>query len=505
MPALESAGEKDFAVAIQDVLIEQMGSDRYRLWFGRGVRFRASRDRLDVLVDSSFSLDRIRRRHAADIRRAARQVAGSSVEVEFQLDPSLLSGRVVELNRGRSESAAKVDGAHDSQHAKEPAMNLRRARAADATPGSESSRGPAAAAAPARLFEQRLEKPQGARQHYRLTNFAVGDCNRLGFTAAQMVAAQPGVASPVFFWGPSGTGKTHLLEAVRHELRSRHRLRRVILMSAEDFTNDFMVALRGSGLPGFRRRYRDVDALMLDDIQFFKGKQATMREMLYTFDTLQKAGHQMLFAADRPPTELEGVGRDLVGRLAGGMVCGLAPLDEPTRETVLRLSLRRAGVDVADEVPALLAGALIGDARMLSGAVNRLRAVANLTQRPLRWEDVVQHAGDLLAAGHRAINLTEVGKAVCQAFNLPAGSLQNRDQQRCYSQPRMLAMYLARKHTRAPLSEIGQYFGNRSHSTVIAANRRVERWIETGNDVERGHRAEPVSVALRTIENLLRA
>ena len=167
-----------------------------------------------------------------------------------------------------------------------------------------------------------------------LSHFIVGPCNELAHTATRMVVEQPGSASPVFFWGPSGTGKTHLLSGIRERLRRKHRLPRVIQLTAEDFTNDFTMALRGSGLPVFRRRYRDVDALLVDDVQFFGGnKRATLRELLHTVDALMRSGKQLVFAADRPPMEIEGIPAELAGRLSGGMMCSLSPLDASTRRT----------------------------------------------------------------------------------------------------------------------------------------------------------------------------
>lgn len=337
-----------------------------------------------------------------------------------------------------------------------------------------------------------------------LSNFCVGSCNTLAHVAAKMVIEQPGTPSPLFFWGPAGTGKTHLLAAIRNELRNRHRLRRVVMLSAEQFTNDFTGAVRGGGLPAFRSRYRDVDALLVDDVQFVGGKKATLRELLYTVDSLLRGRCQLAFTADRPPLELDGLNEELAGRMAGGMVCPLRPLDRETRLNVLRGLAGVTATDVNDEAMERMADELAGDGRVISGAFNHLRTLGAMLGRPATWDELLTSAPDLIAAGRPAVNLGDIQKAVCDMFGLPTGSLSSRGQHRSLSQPRMLAMYLARQYTRAAYSEIGQFFGDRSHSTVIAATKRVEDWISDNKPLRRGSQDLAPRQAIEAIENLLR-
>ena len=337
-----------------------------------------------------------------------------------------------------------------------------------------------------------------------LSNFCVGPCNTLAHVAAKMVTDQPGSPSPLFFWGPAGTGKTHLLAAIRNELRNRHRLRRVVMLSAEQFTNDFTGAVRGSGLPAFRSRYRDVDALLIDDVQFVGGKRATLRELLYTVDSLLRGRCQLAFTADRPPLELDGLNEELAGRMAGGMVCPLKPLDQETRLKVLRGLAQVTHTSVHNGVLEKMAEELVGDGRILSGAFNHLRTLGAMLERPATWDELLSSAPDLISAGRPAVNLGDIQKAVCDMFGLPAGSLSSRGQHRSLSEPRMLAMYLARQYTRAAFSEIGQFFGDRSHSTVIAATKRVESWLTGNKPLRRGPQSLAPRQAIEAIENLLR-
>lgn len=229
-----------------------------------------------------------------------------------------------------------------------------------------------------------------------------------------------------------------------------------------------------------------------------------MRELLYTVDSLLRGRCQLAFTADRPPLELEGLNDELAGRMAGGMVCPLRPLDRETRLAVLKglAAVTRTTVEV--RVLESLADELVGDGRILSGAFNHLRTLGAMLGRSASWDELLTSAPDLIAAGRPAVNLGDIQKAVCDMFGLPAGSLASRGQHRSVSQPRMLAMYLARRYTRAAFSEIGQFFGDRSHSTVIAATKRVEDWISENKPLRRGAQSLAPQQAIEAIENLLR-
>lgn len=346
-----------------------------------------------------------------------------------------------------------------------------------------------------------------ARRNDALTfaNFVCGTSNTLAQTAATLLANEPVGAAPLCFWGATGTGKTHLLSAIRHELRSRHRLGRVLLMSAEEFTNDFLSCVRGTGLPAFRKRYRDVDALLIDNVQFLGGKNATVREMLYTIDTILQRHRPLVMAADRPPLEIPGLSADLAGRMSSGLVCGINPLDLELRRSLLRIQAQHSYLPWDEETIELIAQRIPGDGRAVQGIVQMVSMLQRMYRRMPTLDEIAAHAGESLQSGPKAVALADVEKAICTAFGLTSAELRSNSKARNISDPRILAMYLSRQHTTAAFAEIGRYYGDRNHSTVIAAHRRAEDWIKSGKAVGgRGRKNLLVQDAIAAVENLLR-
>lgn len=385
---------------------------------------------------------------------------------------------------------------------------MRSSSASKSTAPATSARGRGAVAArpePTSEPTPRPAAPVTGRAAAHWSQFIVGDSNRIGFTAAQSVALKPGTVSPLFLHGPSGCGKSLLVECLLQDARRRHTHKRALLLSAEQFTSQFLEALHGSGLPSFRRKYRDVDLLILDDVHFFAGKKATMVELQHTVDTLQRSGRQLVLTADRAPQDLPGLGRELVNRLCGGLVCRIEPADESIRLGILQQQCEQRGLRVPAAVLRMVAEQVNGDARVLSGALFRLQATSQGLQKPITLELAQTALADLLRATRRIIRLPDIEHAVCQVFGLDSRSLQSDAKKRTVSEPRMLAMWLARKYTRSALSEIGEFFGRRSHTSVIAAQRKIDQLI-TDNGMPRSVLGMSCSFseAVRRVETQLR-
>lgn len=470
--------------SLRSALSERLGRDRYELWFGSAVRLELSEGVLHVIAPSPFVLDRVRS-FRADLVAVAERVLLASPSIEFR----------VEERSSRSETPR----GHEPVRIHEPTR-------AHARPHPASSTDRPAMAPTLKLASPTAPATDLPRRRFaNLETFVVGESNRVAFTAAKLSAERPGAMSPLFVHGPTGAGKTHLLEGVWCAAKQQREVRRVVYLSAEQFTNQFQEALRGSGLPSFRRKCRDVQLLLIDDLQFFAGKRATLVELLHTIDALLREGRQLVLTADRSPADLAALGPELTARLSGGLVCQLDPPEEETRLEILRRLARQRGLVVPAEVLSLLARRLPGDARKLRGALNRLEATSLAEQRPISLDLATTALADLFAAHSRIVRLPDIERAVCQVFGLDAKSLQEGGKTRSVSQPRMLAMWLARQHTRAAFSEIGEYFGRRSHSTVISAQEKVNRWRSDGTRLHVADSDCTIDDAIRRIEAELRA
>jgi len=357
---------------------------------------------------------------------------------------------------------------------------------------------------------QQAQQPEGGPEkgdrRPTVANFIAGTSNQLAYTALSMVCQEPKAASPIFFCGPTGTGKTHLMSAIADQLRRRHRMRRVMHLSAEHFTNDFINSVGNSGITAFRRRYREVDALLIDDVQFLGAKKATLREMLYTVETLASEGRPLLFSGLQAPSEIAGLSHELAGRMASGLVCPIQPLDIDIRREILeRWIAERCPFEVPAGLLDQLNPMLAGDGRVVSGLVNMINTLQRMFGRVPSLDEIRQFGGNLLRASTPVATLSVIETAVCDAFHLPHHTLRGRAQTRAVTGPRMLAMYLARQLTSSAYSEIATHFGGKSHSTAISAENNVKKWLASGKSIGRGQLAMSTREAVARVETLLRS
>ena len=336
----------------------------------------------------------------------------------------------------------------------------------------------------------------------RITNLVFGKCNELTVRATEMIIAEPGSISPLVIAGSAGTGKTHLARGIAEAFRMRG-MRRTLFLTAEQFLNDFSGSAKGNGFASFRSKYRDLDCLVIDDIHYLLGKTSTLVELRNTVDHLLDHRKQVVFTSDRGLNELTGLGAELHTRLSGGMNCRLGPVDEATRLGILRQLCAARQISITDDAVTMLASRSPGDARPLHGFVFRLLATFGPNSPPITLSQASNACGDLLRAVQPVLRLVDINQAVCQAFGLEENSLQSASKSKKYSQPRMLAMFLSRRHTHAAYSEIGKFFGNRQHSTVINAEKKVEGWVANDEAIVLRSGDATAQELLRMIENQL--
>jgi chromosomal replication initiator protein len=322
-----------------------------------------------------------------------------------------------------------------------------------------------------------------------LSDFVVGPCNRVAHAAALSIAEAPGEGpNPLLLHGPVGTGKTHLLEGICSGLRKTRPGWRVLCVPAEEFTNRFLQAMHSGKVVAFRKHFRECDVLLLDDLHFLATKRATQEEFLHTFDALQRAGRQVVATCDCHPRLSDQFNAELTDRLLGGAAWGLMPTDPQTRLAVLRERAAEGEPAVPDDVLCYVAEQLRGNVRELEGALHSVRHYGRVAGRPIDLPLAREALVDVLRHVVRVVQLADVDGAVCRALRLEAGALQSKERAWAVSHPRMLAMWLARRHTAASHSEIGRYFGGRNHSTVVAAEKKVRQWLDGEDELVLGER-----------------
>ncbi|MCE5302693.1 MAG: chromosomal replication initiator protein DnaA [Planctomycetaceae bacterium] len=463
-------------------LADRVGQRRFDLWFGANTRLDYDGRSLRVSVPNQFFLEWMVANFRRDIETACQQVFGDCPTIQFHVDTTSV------CSTDNSPAMPKASAVSESPKNAEPVLRL-------ATPTLQSPQTPPAAGPSA------TER----RRFANLNDFVAGESNRLAITSAEMVVRQPGQHTPLLLYGPTSVGKTHLLEGIWTALRRRHPRSTSLYLSAEQFTGQFLEALRGSGLPNFRRKYRSVGVLLIDDLQFFVGKRATQVELLHTIDAFLRDGRQLVFSADRSPGELAELGPELTTRLSAGLVCRIESPDYTTRLGIVANMARRMAMHVPVEVQQFVANRFTCHARELSGALCRLKAVSQSFGHPISMAMAEESLADLIRQNGRVVRLPDIEKAVCEVFGLEPASLHSEAKATRISHPRMLAMWLARKHTRAALSEIGCFFGHRSHSTVVSAQKRIDGWMATGRSLDLAERCWPVDDAIRQVERRLAA
>jgi len=332
---------------------------------------------------------------------------------------------------------------------------------------------------------------------YTFDRFVVDGANRVAFNAA-MTIAEPGAPrfSPLFLHGGTGQGKTHLMHAIAHAFLAARPEARVLCMSAERFMFDFVASMRARDTYAFKARLRSADLLIIDDLQFIAGKDATQEEFFHTINEIVGAGKRLVIAADRCPQALDGVEPRIVSRLGAGLVADIKSADLPLRRAILA---RKVGdlpdTRVPEDVLDLLAARIHQSVRELEGALNRVVAYASLTGDRIDLDFAIQTLGDSLRGAQRRVTIEEIQKLVSQHFELKPLDLVSARRSRAVARPRQIAMYLSKRLTTRSLPEIGRKFGGRDHSTVIHAVRKVEELRDTDRDVDAA-----VRVLLRELE-----
>ncbi|MDW7740506.1 MAG: chromosomal replication initiator protein DnaA [Bacillota bacterium] len=324
---------------------------------------------------------------------------------------------------------------------------------------------------------------------YTFDTFVVGSCNRLSHAASLAVAESPARAyNPLFIYGGVGLGKTHLLHAIGQFTLMNHGFNRVFYFSSEKFTNEFINAIRDNKTLEFRNKYRNMDILLIDDIQFLAGKEQTQEEFFHTFNALHDNNKQIVISSDRPPKEIPTLEDRLRSRFEWGLITDLQPPDLETRTAILKKKALSDGIDIPDQVIQYIAGKVITNIRELEGALIRIVAYASLSDTPVTLELTEAALQDIIFTRQKNITISSIIEITSATFDLNAGDLLSKKRTQNIALARQVAMYLCRMLTDLSLPKIGEEFGGRDHTTVLHAFKKIDTLISKDSDFK--HRIE---------------
>ena len=321
---------------------------------------------------------------------------------------------------------------------------------------------------------------------YKFDTFIIGNSNRFAHAASLAVAESPSSAyNPLFLYGGVGLGKTHLMHAIGHYIISNNANAKILYVTSEKFTNDLINSIKDDKNDEFRNKYRKIDVLLVDDIQFIAGKERTQEEFFHTFNTLHSANKQIIISSDRPPKEIPTLEDRLRSRFEWGLTADIQAPDLETRIAILRKKAEQENYDIQDEVVEYIANNIQSNIRKLEGALIRLYAYSSLTNKNVDLSLAEEALKHLISEDNKEITIEEIKKVISTYFNLTIEEINSKKKPQRISFPRQIAMYLSRKHTEHSLPKIGDGFGGRDHSTVLHAYNKIEGLLETDIDLQK--------------------
>ena len=406
-----------------------------------------------LAVPSDFAKDFLETRAREPLTEALAEAAGTPLRFAVTVDPTL-QDEVLPAGTSPAESAPVAEPSTDD--GRQEADHRGRATATASPNAAEASR---------------------LNPKYTFDTFVTGASNRFAHAAATAVAEAPAKAyNPLFIYGGSGLGKTHLLHAIGHYARNLYPDVRVRYVNSEEFTNDFINSIRDDKAEMFQRRYREVDVLLIDDIQFLQGKEQTMEEFFHTFNTLHNANKQVVITSDLAPKQLNGFEDRMRSRFEWGLLTDVQPPDLETRIAILRKKAGNEGLEADDEVLSYIASRISTNIRELEGALIRVTAFANLNRQPVDLQLAIMVLKDFITDNEgEEITPALIMGQTADYFSVSIEALCSADRSRVLVNARQIAMYLCRELTELSLPKIGALFGGRDHTTVMHANRKIRQ------------------------------
>lgn len=459
---------EDVESRIRARIAELVGPQKFKVWFKDSTRVASLNGFVKVGVPNLFIGQWIEDHFAEAIQTAAKDVVGPEAQVSFAIEPTLFAQqRKNQLN----SQAAFIE-----KHGRRPGASAAGLRSPGDPPGQ-------------------LRRLRG-----RLENFVVGPSNRLAFSIAQSVVENPAAEGPpVFLHSACGLGKTHLLHGVANGLAQQHPEVRWVYATGEEFTNQFVHALQERRLDAFRHRFRALDVLLLDDMQFIANKRATQEEFFHTFNAIDAAGKRVVLASDANPRMIGDLSESLVSRLVAGMVVRIERPDFATRCEIVRRRAAQTRNELPQPVIEYVAECVQANVRELEGCLLKLIACASLTRAPITLDLARQALADHLTQTGKVLTVGDIEQSVAAYFGLTPADLHTSRKSRTIALARNIAMYLARKHTNLSFPEIGRLMGDKDHTTVLLAHRRIGKLLEEDAEVHWQGAAGPQDRPLRDL------
>lgn len=437
----------------------QVSEQEYVMWFQQIDYVSSEHDTISLTVPSSFYRDQVKQRYFDLIQNTLHELSGRLFQIEFNITRTEMAPHREE----RAPANIPVDqtqshvSLNDSDHA------------------------------PARRTKEKPSKPApGLNGEYTFQNFVVGDNNRFAANAAMAIARNPGTTyNPCLIYGGVGLGKTHLLQSIGNAVWESNPESRIVYVTAEDFTNEFIRSIQENRTHLFKNKYRNAGVLLIDDIHFLQKKNETQEELFHTFNALFDAKKQMVFTSDRPVSEIKDITERLQNRFTRGLTVDLQPPQMETAVAILKTKADKQGVYVADDVVNLICQKITTNVRDLEAALTRIIAYAELVNKEITLEVAQRQLKDFFASPlQNNITVDIIQRVVADYFNLSPNELKGKKRTRQVAFPRQMAMYISREVTEASMTDVGLEFGGRDHTTVMHACQRITSRMRTDPTIE---------------------
>ncbi len=325
----------------------------------------------------------------------------------------------------------------------------------------------------------------GLSPHYTFETFIIGQNNELAHAASLAVSKNPGTQyNPLFIYGGVGLGKTHLMHAVGHKLLQDNPRAKILYVTSEKFTNDYIASISQKRVDEFKKTYRSVDMLLVDDIQFIAGKEQTQEEFFHTFNEIRDKGKQIVLTADRLPKDIPAIEQRLVSRFEWGMVADIQAPNLETRIAILQTKISKKGVTLSEEIISFVAENVVSNIRELEGALNRLLVYQQMDNKPLTLDQAQHILASMVNSKKKAVTLSKIAESVATFYSITLEDLLKQSRRKEFVKPRQTAMYLARKELGSSFPAIGDFFGGRDHTTVMHGVEKVEKAVNSNDTIK---------------------